>query len=427
MMRPRLYKTSRGLPVIFLSDRAFNTATVLVLVKTGTDYEVRRVNGLAHFIEHLFFKGTERYPTPKELALELDKIGAEYNAFTGHQLTGYYIKTKQEQVGRAIELLAEMLIRPKYEVREIEKERQVIFQEINYNADTPTRLIHDLNTKLLYGDQPAGWSILGTKQSVSQIRPTDIRDYFSKHYTTQNTVVIVVGRFKPTSLLRLIEQEFAAYPSCRPPTAPHFHQSPNQFRQLIKVKPELQQGHLLLSFQTKGLAQLHDRRYSLCVLSSLLGSGFSSRLFLLLREELGATYYLSVDLSLLTNRGYLFVQTGADLNRLQEIIVAIKQELAQLKQGRIDTAELEKAKTILSSQLLMTTETSDATARFFGETYLLEKKLLTLADVSKKIQQVNLRLLQRELLSLLQFSQASLVMLLPHALNFSVKKIFKTL
>jgi predicted Zn-dependent peptidase len=145
-----------------------------------------------------------------------------------------------------------------------------------------------------------------------------------------------------------------------------------------------------------------------------------------LREELGATYYLSVDLSLFTNRGYLFIQTGADFSRLREIVSSIKQELTQLKSNQIDSVELDKTKTILKNQLLMTTETSDAIARFFGETFLFERKLVTVKEVLRKIQQVDLRALGREINQWLRTDRAHLVMILPQPLDFSVKKIFQS-
>ncbi len=424
MAKPKILKTKSGLPVIFYQAENYNTATVLVLVKTGTDFESKSINGISHLIEHVFFKGSKSYPTPLALSLELDKIGAEYNAFTSYELTGYYIKTIPEYCPRGVELLADMLTEPIFDQAELEKERKVVLEEINYNFDTPTRFIHDLNLRLIYGDQPAGWPILGPKETIARINQADILRYVQNHYSVKNTVVIVSGNFNQTKVLKTIEAKFQSYRKTAALERRPFVQKQKDFQKLTQLKKDLKQAHLLFSFRTDGLDRLKDRRYSLSLLAAVLGAGFSSRLFSLLRQELGATYYLSADTNIFSNRGYFYIQTGADLKRLKKIIEAIKDELVRIKVEKIDPAELEKAKTIIKNQISVATETSDTIGRFTGENYLFEKKIVLVKELIKKINQVNAEAVQKEAELTLRRQKTNVVLILPEPLDFNLNQTF---
>ncbi|MFH7882613.1 MAG: pitrilysin family protein, partial [Candidatus Aenigmatarchaeota archaeon] len=211
MKKPSLHQLSNGLKVLLYNSFNLTTNSILVLVKTGTDYEDKKNNGISHFLEHIFFKGTKNFPSPQALGFELDKIGAEYNAFTSYEYTGYYIKTLPEYFERGIYLMSDLLINPLFNEEEIEKEKNVILEEINFHKDNPIALIFDETLKTCYGDQPAGWSILGREEVIKKINSEKIKNYFKKHYSSKNSLIVIAGNFDKNKILKTLEKYFKNY------------------------------------------------------------------------------------------------------------------------------------------------------------------------------------------------------------------------
>lgn len=423
MKKPTRHKLPSGLNIILHPLQELTTVTILILVKNGADYERKDNNGISHFIEHLVFKGSKKFPGPTALAVELDKIGADYNAFTSYEYTGYYIKTFPEYLKRAIEIVSDIVINPIFPAAEIEKERKVILEEINYNEDTPTRLIHDLLIKALYGNQPAGRPILGTKQTIKALGRERILNFYKNHYSAKNTTVVVAGHFNLRRTLHQIEKHFSVFNRKKTLIKPLIH-FPTRVSNFSFYKKEVKQGHLLLAFNLDGLKALKEKRFPLGILTSVLGYGFSSRMFKLLRDELGVTYYLNVNLNLLTDRGYLYIQSGCDLSRVEEVMNLIIAETKKLKVEKIDKEELEKAQAVLENHLLMSTETSDSLAYFWGSAFLTERELLAPKEIIQKIKKVKSEEIQCLAQSYLLPARTNLAIILPEKPNFAIKKIF---
>jgi len=424
---PKIVKLKNNLKVILYSSDEFITASILALVKTGTDYETKKLNGISHFVEHLFFKGSENFPSSKVLGLELDKIGASYNAFTSYEYTGYYIKTLPEYFERAVYLISDILCNPLFPEEEIEKERNVILEEINYHIDTPTSYIFDEVLKITFGDQPAGWSILGTSKNLRVIKREHILKYFKTHYTVNNTYLVLVGNFNQNRILKILNKFFEKYSNNKAPQKAIFDSKKSpKLKGKIYTRKDLKQAHILILFKTDGLKDLKDRRFALGVLTSLLGYGLSSRLFRILREELGITYYIKVDTDFYTDRGYFFIQTGCNLEKIENTLKRILEEFQKIKRERISDEEIEKSKAILESSLISTAESSLNLAYFYGIDYLIFNKFLSPNDYLLKIKKVKEGELKRELNKLITYDNLKFGILVPDEYkNLKIAKIFK--
>lgn len=426
MKTPKILKSESGLTYLLYSSNELNTATVLVLVKTGTDYETKNLNGISHFIEHLFFKGTTTYPSPKILGLELDKIGAEYNAFTSYEYTGYYIKTLPEYLERAIYLISDILNNPLFDQSELEKERGVILEEINFHYDTPTSFVFDETLKLAYGDQPAGWPILGNKQTLTRINQKEIKNYFRSNYTTKNTLIVIVGNFNIKKInKKFLDQAFKNYSKTKPPTKYKFQEKLSGPKMKTIKRNDIKQSHLILLFKTNGLQKLKQRRFSLSLLTSILGYGFSSRMFVILREELGITYYVRVNNDFYTDRGYLYIQTGSTIEKTNLTFEKIINELVKLKKEKLSAEEIEKAKALLESSILFTAESSLPIALFYGLEYLLNNRIILPQDYLKQIKAIKENEVKREIYDWLH--KKNLISVVLSSQDFQPQPFLKTI
>lgn len=394
MKKPLFLTLPSGLKVIIYYLPELITSTILVLIKAGTDYEDKRNNGISHFLEHLFFKGTKNFPSSQELGLELDKIGAEYNAFTSYEYTGYYLKTLPEYFERAIYLMSDLLINPLFPEEEIKKEKSVILEEINFHKDNPLTFVFDETLKICYGDQPAGWSILGRGDVIKRIDRDNILKYFNIHYSVQNSLVVIATNIPSQKIINYLKKYFKDYRQGVNSLKHKFKPTKN-FRGKILTKEDLTQAHLIFFFRISGLQQLKDERYIINLIAVILGHGLSSRLFRVLREELGATYYLKVSVDNYTDRGYIYIQTGSSLDKIKITITKILEELKKIKKEKVFQEELEKSLAIFKNTLLSSLESSLNICYFYGLEYLLSKRIITFQDVVDKLKKIKTEDIQK--------------------------------
>jgi len=425
MKIPKILKTNNDVLCLLYNSKDLITSNILVLVKTGTDYEKKHLNGISHFIEHLFFKGTVNFPNSKDLSLELDKIGADYNAFTSYEYTGYYIKTINNYLERAIFLISDMLSNPLFDQGELEKERNVIFEEINFHYDTPTSFIFDEAIKIAYGDQPAGWPILGTKETLLNINRETIFNYFKSNYSKKNTLVIISGNFDEKKIIKWVEKYFNNYNNLKTPTKKSTQKYIVPKKVNIIKRENLKQAHLLFLFKTKGFKDLKNKRFILDIIKSILGYGFSSRMFRILREELGVTYYLKVDCDLYTDRGYIYIQTASTLDKINITIEKIIYEMVNLKNKLISSGELEKAKSMILSSLFSNLETSLNLSFFYGLNYLLLGRIYTIDEHKKIFYKISSREIKEEAKKIFNKNNLVFSVLCPYNLKLNnLDKIF---
>lgn len=384
-------KLKNGLRVITVPMKDNPTVTVLVLVETGSKYETKSKNGISHFLEHMCFKGTEKRPTAHSISAELDGLGSQYNAFTGTEYTGYYAKSDAKHFKQVFDIVSDIYLNSTFPEAEMEKEKGVIVEEINMYEDMPHRHVQDLFTTLLYGDQSAGWNIAGTRENVRAMTREDFVSYKKAHYVPKATTVIVAGKVKEKDVEKEIERVFGSLKS-----APKADKLPVKEKQtkaaaLVQYK-KTDQTHLVLGVRA---FDAYDKRLpAMSVLSTILGGGMSSRLFIRLREELGVCYYVRAGQDTSTDHGFFEISAGVTNDRTEEVIREILRECARMKNEPVSPEELAKAKEYMVGNMKLELEASDAWANFFGGQEVMRKKIQTPEDIEKKIRAVTAKQVQ---------------------------------
>ena len=374
-----------GLRVITAPQPDNPAVTILVLVEAGSEYETKEINGLSHFLEHLCFKGTEKRPKAIDIAGELDGIGAFYNAFTSQEFTGYFAKAEAKHLGKILDVVSDIYLNSVFDSKEIDKERGVIIEEINMYEDLPMARVHYLFLELLYGDQPAGWNIVGEKEIIKTLTREDFIAYRKKHYLAGKTIVVVAGNINEDEAIAKVENIFTGIPTGAEirKSKPEEHQRKPEL--LVKYKKS-DQTHLILG--VRGYDVFDKRRFTADVIGDILGGGMSSRLFQKIREEMGAAYYVGAGTEFFSDHGYLRASAGIDRQRLQEVIEAIAAEFGRLKEEPIPQTELQRVKDHLIGSLMLGLETSDDLARFYGSQEVIERKIMMPEEIARQIQAV---------------------------------------
>ena len=392
MKKPTIKKLTNGMKLVLVPMKDQQTATVLVLVETGSKYETKDINGISHFLEHMCFKGTTNRPNQLVISQELDGMGAEYNAFTGHEYTGYYAKVASAHLPRAVDLISDIYCNSLFKQEDITQEKGAIVGEIDMYEDMPMRKVSDLFMSLVYGDQPAGWEIAGTKERVTTFTREDFLSYRAKHYVPSATTVVVAGKFNE----RLVEKSINSYFSGQKKGKKHakLRVLDSQSKPRVSIrKKSSDQTHLMIGVRSYPLA--HKDYPVLGVLSAVLGGGMSSRLFQKVRTELGLGYYVRSSNDSFTDHGLLAASAGVVNERAQEAVKAILAEFTKLKTELVPIGELVKAKDMLSGRLLLGLESSDEIAEFFGFQQILKKNMASPEELIARMNKVTTKDIQR--------------------------------
>ncbi len=381
-----LKELSNGLRVITVPREGTSAAAILVLVRTGSKNEEKKLSGISHFLEHMLFKGTEKMSTPLCVAEELDRIGGIYNAFTSEDYTGYYAKVKASKIALAVKWVADIYLNSLLPEKEIEKEKGVIKEEINMRFDNPMLHCDTLFQELLYGDQPAGWDVAGTKKSVSNITREDLVHYMNSGYTAKNTVVVIAGNIDSDKALNMVKRSFSSIREgdvreCLPVVERQSSPAHSFF------KKKTDQTHLCFGVRCHNL--LSEKKYAQEIIATVLGGMMSSRLFGKVREEMGAAYYISTSLDDNPHTGCMVTRAGVDSSRVKEVISAISKEYKRMKKEKVGAEELKKAKDYIKGKSALILEPSDSIAYFYGMQELLQKKTITPEKVFREIDRVS--------------------------------------
>ena len=368
-----------------MPQKSTQAVTVLILVGTGSKYETKQTSGISHFLEHMFFKGTRKRPDKLEIAETLDRIGGIYNAFTGEEYTGYFAKVASAKFDLALDWVSDIFLNSILPEKEVNREKGVIIEEINMVNDNPMVYVETLWNKLLYGDQPAGWDIAGTKESVSQTNRQKILDYMQSQYIAQNTIVCVAGNINDTQAISKVKKTFTHIRDAKPSLKPKVVERQNQPECLLHFK-KTDQTHLCLG--VRGYNFFHPKRYVQDVLGIILGGMMSSRLFMEIREKLGIAYYVRTNINANPDTGSLVTQAGIDNKNVERAVSTILREYKKLSQKKVPPSELKKAKDHINGKMALMLESSDALASFYAGQELLEKKILTPQEIYAKINKV---------------------------------------
>lgn len=385
MNNPNESRLKNNLRVLAAPMLGVKSATVLLLVKAGSRYETKKLNGIAHFAEHMFFKGTKKRPTALEIASLIDGLGAEFNAFTSKEYTGFYIKAASTHLDLVTEVLSDMLLHSKFDQEEIDRERNVIAEELRMYLDNPMRYVGDVYEELLYGDQPLGWDTVGTLESLANINRDDFLAYNSKYYLGPNMIFTVGGDTSKDQVTKLAEKYFATLPDKPSPafSAVNFKQDNPALKLYYK---DSEQAHFCLG--VRSFEQGNPDRYKLSVLNAVLGSSMSSRLFIQLRERRGLAYYVRSGVDEYHDTGAFTAQAGVEPKNINEAIKVVLAEFANMTTSLVEDKELNKAKESLKGRLILELEDSREVSTMYGLQELLEDKIRTPEELIAEIDKV---------------------------------------
>jgi predicted Zn-dependent peptidase len=357
-----------GLRVLTASMPQAKSVACFLMMAAGSRYETREVSGIAHFAEHMFFKGTERRPTARDIAGEIDSIGGEFNAFTGKEYTGYYVKCAAEHRDTALDVLVDMIRHSSFDPEEIEREKGVIVEEMNMYYDTPRDYVDGVYDQLLYGDTPLGWDIIGTKDTVRAATRETFLGYLDTWYKAPRIVAGVGGSVGGDVLERLGELlgDVPNGDTGEPETVTVGQTAPG-----VKLHTkQSDQAHLRVGVHSFPLG--HPDRYALALLSTVLGGGMSSRLFTEVRERRGLAYYIYGYNQGYTDTGTLFAQGGVDISRIDEAVTTIVAEFARIAREPVSAEELDKARNFAKGRMILSLEDPKGTIMFGLRSEVLE-------------------------------------------------------
>lgn len=382
----QLTTLENGLTLITIPLNHLDSVTTLVAVGAGSRYEKRPINGISHFLEHMFFKGSRKYPTAEIISTLVDGIGAINNAATSKEFTYYWIKSSSKHVELATDILSSMLKESLLSEEEINREKGVIVEELRMYRDNPQRYVIDLYERLQFGDQPLGWDIGGEEKTVNSLNRSDFVKYVNSLYSPSNMVLVFAGKL-PTNIKELAEKYFADLPK-----RDSFKALPYKKQKQTKPKIDVfykktDQANLILGME--GYDRNHPQRYAARVLGTILGEGMSSRLFLQVRERRGLAYHVSADADSFLDTGTFIVYAGLKLEKVAEGLEVIKTELFRTVSERVSDEELKKAKEMIRGRLAIRQESTNFLAEYFGTNFVLDKEIETFDEYLKKIDQVS--------------------------------------
>ncbi|GAB4026713.1 MAG: pitrilysin family protein [Candidatus Microgenomates bacterium] len=379
-------KLSNGVRVLLVPMVGVESVTTMILVKTGSRNEPEEQAGISHVLEHMVFKGTKKYPSPMAIAEAVDGVGAEQNAFTSKEYTGYYITSAAQHLPLALDIQAEMLTVPLLPQDDLTREREVIVEEINMYEDQPMAKAGEEFENLMYGGSCLGREIIGTKETVRATTSEHLRSYLNKWYYGGNVLVVVAGKITDKSkVTKLIEEKLGVMKQGGIMDYTSAGGYGKVEAKLCKKKTE--QAHFYMG--VPGLSMYDPRRFALQLAQVVLGGGMSSRLFNEIREKRGLAYYVKADMDMTYDTGYLAVRAGVKLEQLSEALKVVKEELLKLG-STITEAELAKAKEYVLGRMPLSLEESMGVAQFFGMQTLIKDEVIQPDQVVKKVKAVTM-------------------------------------
>jgi len=374
-----------GLTLITIDLPHLDSVTTMVAVGAGSRYETRKINGISHFSEHMFFKGSKKYPTTEQIATLIDGVGAVHNAATSKEYTFYFIKSASQHIELATDILSSMLKESLLSEEEIEREKGVITEEIRMYQDDPKRYIWDLYEKLQFGDQPLGWMLAGDEKTIQSFSREDFVGYMKSLYTPKNMAVILVGKL-PKNVNSLVEKYFSDLKD-EPFNKFESFKVEKQTKPRINIYyKKTDQANLVLGVESYN--RRDPKRYAARVLSLILGEGMSSRLFLQVRERRGLAYHVMSAFEPYIDTGSFIAYAGLKLEKVEEGLQIIKDEMEKLKIEKVEAEELIKAKEMEKGRMALRSESTNFLAEYYGLDFVLDREVETIEEYLKHIDKV---------------------------------------
>jgi predicted Zn-dependent peptidase len=366
-----------GLRVITSTMPHSRSVCLAILVGAGSCYESEEEAGISHFAEHLFFKGTQRRPTSKEITQDIEGVGGIINGATDKELTIYWCKVSKPHFPIALDVLSDLLLNSLFNNKEIEQERRIISEEINMNMDLPQQRVNMLIDELLWPEQPLGREVIGYRETVSSITREQILNYLARRYMPNNTVISIAGNIEHEEAAAQIETLFGKWAAGELITG--YITNDKQMEARLRIEPkDIEQAHLCLAVH--GFSRSHPQRFTLDLLNTVLGGGMSSRLFTEIREHRGLAYDIHSYTEHFLKSGSFAIYAGVDPQKIETAVAAVLAEMSQIKQG-ITADELTRAKELSKGRLYLRFEDSQNVALWYGSQEILMRQILDIDDV----------------------------------------------
>ena len=412
-----------GLRVVTVPIQNTNAVSVYLFVGTGSHHETKELSGISHYLEHLFFKGSKKYKTAYDIATTLASVGVRNNAFTSEECTAFYVETLHENLDIALDVMSDFLKHPLFTEDEIEREKDVILEELNMYNDTPSIRVAYVLQEALYGDQPAGRDIGGTPETVKATTKKDVVDYFNKQYKADNMALVFAGNITSEQGTKYAQKYFDTILVGKNEITkrPVAHLAPTEPTIRIEEK-QTDQVHLALGFPSFPMDD--PQQYATRILTTVLGSGMSSRLFTEVREKQGLCYAINMYNEAGTDYGFVCVSAGIAKRKTDQAIKTIVEELRKVKQEGITKQELQKAQHIIRSGLLLGLEASHSVASYWGEREILCNNIELPREYLEKINATTLAEVQSVANDIFIPTQARLAMVSPQHDHESLRKLF---
>ncbi|KKR35533.1 MAG: Peptidase, M16 family [Candidatus Magasanikbacteria bacterium GW2011_GWA2_40_10] len=402
----KISKLKNGINLVKVPLKGSKAVTVMAMFPVGSRYEGKKISGASHFVEHMMFKGTKKRPTHLDISRELDSLGAEYNAFTSKDFTGYYVRTGEINIEKAFDWLADIIFNSKFDAEEIAKEKGVIVEELRMYEDNPLMAVDTLFEKAAFGDHPLGWDVGGTPESVNGLSREDLWNYYQNYYLPSNMVLVVAGNINNKKLAKSLKyfENNKTNPTPRPSP---FREGikggvsdlknnfgkfvwpknnlPLETRVVVSEK-KLDQAQVIIGFP--GLRYNDPDRFAASVLLNILGGGMSSRLFVEVREKRGLAYMVNAGGGAFRDVGVATIQAGLDPFRLADALKVIKDELIKIKDTLVSAKELLDSKNNIAGHTELAMENSGAQAQWFAKQFWFSDKIETYEQVTNKIKKV---------------------------------------
>ena len=366
-----------GLRVITGTMPHSRSVCLAILVGTGSCYESEEEAGISHFAEHLFFKGTQRRPTSKEITQDIEGVGGIINGGTDKELTIFWCKVASPHFPIALDVLSDLLLNSRFDNKEIDQERRIISEEINMNMDLPQQRINMLIDELLWPEQPLGREVIGYKETISSLTREQLLNYVARRYMPNNTVLSISGNIQHEEAVAQIEPLFSKWAAGELMT--DYITNDKQTEARLRIEPkDIEQAHLCLAVH--GFSRSHPQRFTIDLLNTVLGGGMSSRLFTEIREHKGLAYDIHSYTEHFLKSGSFGIYAGVDPEKIETSVAAILEEISQIKQG-IAANELTRAKELSKGRLYLRFEDSQNVALWYGGQEILTQQILDIDDV----------------------------------------------
>lgn len=383
----KIHTLKNGLTLITVDLPHLESVTTLVAVGAGSRYETKKINGISHFLEHMFFKGSRKYPTAEIISTLIDGIGAVNNAATDKEVTYYWIKSSSKHLSFCSDILSSMIKESLLAEEEVAREKGVIVEELRMYRDNPQRYVWELYERLQFGNQPLGWDIGGDETTVTSLIRDDFVKYMDSLYSPKNMALVYVGKL-PKDIVQIAQNYFLDLPTrSQYDFKPYKRHSQTKSRVDVFYK-KTDQANLVLG--VAGYDRYDQKKYAARVLSVILGEGMSSRLFIQVRERRGLAYHVGASSGQYKDTGAFTVFAGLKLEKVYEGLEVVKAELERIAQERATEDELKKAKEILRGRMAIWSESTNFLAEYFGTNFVLDRKIETFEEYLKNVDQVTI-------------------------------------